>query len=608
VQLNDADTKTVKLALQDILDSPGFANSSQLQNFLTFIVNKTLEGKTEDIKGYTIGVDALGRPDDFDPQTDPSVRVMAGRLRQALDNYNRDGGFTRDGKNLNIELVKGSYVPRFEFSNVANTETGKKDGLAVLEDTDILINFDIEPEKQAPPTAHKANSGRPVLRNTLFGILAAGVIGLGAITYDYFINHSHVEPMQLPEKQVISIEESMLPSITLYIDTDDSDLPKWISGEKLASSAVLVFSRFNEYRLLDLHGKEELIFDDQMISDYYLSVLYSRLDATENIEAFLTLTRPPESEVIWSEKIVLEPTNDIQNNGRTKNTSKVSEVVSSIMSPYGIIHGDIANSSNPPARLDCIRAIYSYFYSEDMQAYANGLDCARRATTRPNASSSMFAIRAFLYVEAHRKLIAGVSESPLDEAEALANQAILLDPRNARAYQAILAVEKSRGRHEKAMAAGRKAIELNPFDRDILGDFASYLIAVNRQEEAKPYLQQALRLTPALPAWLAFYSFLHADATGDTARADRLANTFSADHSSLLATAIILSAHRQKDETRLQAAITALEKLEPGFVQNPTQALLRRGFDEEFAQQISSRLEDAGLGWGSQTFLNNFLQ
>jgi len=597
VQLTDADNKIIKLALQDILASPSFANSSQLQNFLTFIVNKTLEGHPDDIKGYTIGVDALGRPEDFDPQTDPSVRVMAGRLRQALDNYNRDGGFVHEGKSLNIELVKGSYVPKFEFANVTEDNSAEKDGLAVLEETDILINFDYDAAKEPSPSEKAARSGNSITKVLGFGILAACAVGLGAIAYDYVENHTHIEPMKLPEKQVISIEESMLPSITLYINTDNSDLPNWISGEKLASSAVLVFSRFNEYRLLDLKGKAELIFDDHAISDYYLSILYSKLDATQNIEAFITLTRPPESEVIWSEKIVLEPTDDIENRGRVENTNKVSEVVSSIMSPYGIIHGDIANSKNPPARLDCIRAIYSYFYSEDMQTYANGLDCARRATSRSNASSSMFAIRAFLYVEAYRKLIAEVSEAPLDEAEALANKAILLDPRNARAYQAILAVEKSRGNHAKAMAAGRKAIELNPFDRDIVGDFAAYLIATNRQEEAKPYLGQALRLTPTLPAWLAFYSFLHSDVTGDTASADRLAKSFNWDNSSLLTSAIILSAHRQKDEQRLQAAISALERLEPGFVKNPKQALLRRGFDETFAGEISSRLVDAGLGW-----------
>lgn len=110
--------KLIKLALQNIVSSSGFTNSTQLSNFLTFIITKTLDDKTQEIKGYTIGVDALGRPEDFDPQIDPSVRVMAGRLRQSLENYNRNtGGFTHEGTNVQIELVKGSYVPKINFSN-----------------------------------------------------------------------------------------------------------------------------------------------------------------------------------------------------------------------------------------------------------------------------------------------------------------------------------------------------------------------------------------------------------------------------------------------------------------------------------------------------------
>ena len=41
------------------------------------MVEATLAGRGDRLKGYTIGVEALGRPDSFDPQIDPIVRVEA---------------------------------------------------------------------------------------------------------------------------------------------------------------------------------------------------------------------------------------------------------------------------------------------------------------------------------------------------------------------------------------------------------------------------------------------------------------------------------------------------------------------------------------------------
>lgn len=63
--------------------------------------------------GYTVGVKAFDRPADFDPQTDPIVRIQAGRLRRALHDYYSDNG-TSDP--IYIDLPKGGYVPTFQHN------------------------------------------------------------------------------------------------------------------------------------------------------------------------------------------------------------------------------------------------------------------------------------------------------------------------------------------------------------------------------------------------------------------------------------------------------------------------------------------------------------
>ena len=72
----------IRQQLKKILASPQFVNSLNLQNFLRFIVEKTLAGETAEIKGYTVATQVLGRKADFDPNLDPIVRILAGRLRR----------------------------------------------------------------------------------------------------------------------------------------------------------------------------------------------------------------------------------------------------------------------------------------------------------------------------------------------------------------------------------------------------------------------------------------------------------------------------------------------------------------------------------------------
>lgn len=100
----------VRAALDRVVASPNFRASPRLASFLRFVVETTLDGHADRIKGYSIAVEALGRHDSFDPQTNPIVRVEAGRLRLALDRYYAGPG---QHDRLVIDLPRGSYVPTF---------------------------------------------------------------------------------------------------------------------------------------------------------------------------------------------------------------------------------------------------------------------------------------------------------------------------------------------------------------------------------------------------------------------------------------------------------------------------------------------------------------
>jgi hypothetical protein len=100
----------IRAAVNHIVISPGFRHSPQLVSFLRFVVETTLAGKATSIKSYSVGVEALGRKEDFDPHIDPIVRVEAGRLRRALVCYYANDGA---GRPIVVEIPLGHYVPIF---------------------------------------------------------------------------------------------------------------------------------------------------------------------------------------------------------------------------------------------------------------------------------------------------------------------------------------------------------------------------------------------------------------------------------------------------------------------------------------------------------------
>jgi adenylate cyclase len=105
---------SVRMQLKRILASPPFVNSINLQNFLRFIVEKTLAGEAGTIKGYTVATQVLGRKADFDPNIDPIVRINAGRLRRALEQYYQGPGIS---DLVVIDIPRGAYVPVFRSSS-----------------------------------------------------------------------------------------------------------------------------------------------------------------------------------------------------------------------------------------------------------------------------------------------------------------------------------------------------------------------------------------------------------------------------------------------------------------------------------------------------------
>jgi serine/threonine-protein kinase len=93
--------------LEAVLASPEFSRTERMRRFLKLVVEHKLSGSLDPLKEFTIAAEVFDRSTDFDPQTDPIVRVEASRLRSRLRDY-----YAGSGKDalFRIDIPKGGYA------------------------------------------------------------------------------------------------------------------------------------------------------------------------------------------------------------------------------------------------------------------------------------------------------------------------------------------------------------------------------------------------------------------------------------------------------------------------------------------------------------------
>lgn len=122
--------------LQAVLQAGILKKAPNLQHFLKFVAEMYFAGSAEEIKEYSIAVNALNRPEHFDPQSDTIVRVTAHALRKKLEHYYATEG--ADHK-VHITIPTGKYVLQFESKHqnqAAEPDKPLQDG--VVEEKDAL--------------------------------------------------------------------------------------------------------------------------------------------------------------------------------------------------------------------------------------------------------------------------------------------------------------------------------------------------------------------------------------------------------------------------------------------------------------------------------------
>ncbi|HTB15053.1 MAG TPA: hypothetical protein VK752_25955 [Bryobacteraceae bacterium] len=108
----DAEITRICAHVETLFGSSAFTAAPRRAQLLRYLIDRTLEGRADEIVEYGIGLDVFGKPPTFDPRTDSAVRSETSRLRQKLKEYYLTEG---RGAEVVIDLPPRSYVPRFIF-------------------------------------------------------------------------------------------------------------------------------------------------------------------------------------------------------------------------------------------------------------------------------------------------------------------------------------------------------------------------------------------------------------------------------------------------------------------------------------------------------------
>ena len=546
----------VRTALLRITASEPFRNAPQLVSFLTFVVERKLAGQAPAIKGYTIATQALGRPEDFDPQIDPIVRVEAGRLRRALETYYRGQGRSDP---VRISIPRGAYVPKFDEALSGSTEASAAAG---------------EPpagESQGAPAPRPRAQGAWLLAALV--MLALGMAGIAWV----------LSAMQGGgARQVADGTRSNSSDGRIVLCVTRIELngvpSEAFSPEVMRSMVIDGLARFNELAVIDLSGDQRAPNADRYVLN---------LRATAGSDAVVVvarLTHAKSGRIVWTRSFDSSQSSP----GVSPETDIARRIAAVVAQPYGALFADLRARSDLDGSVRCFIQTFDYQSNPTAALHGELRDCLEAILAARPRDTVVLAKLTQLYLDEYR---VGYNSRPaaLDRALDVARKAVAAAPDSPRANQALMSALFLRGEVEEALRLGKQALAFNPHDTDFMAGLGARLVQAGRYKEGSDLIRKAAETNPADPPWYNFFLFLAAYMQNDVPSARAAASRIPATDYVLGLVAKIAVAADDRQPEQAQELVARMISVQPEYATDPARALARRNF----APEIQSRLLDA---------------
>lgn len=563
--LNEPGPDEIRAALRRVLDSPVLSASPQLSAFLSFVVEAALNGKSRQIKGYTIAVEALGRAGDFDPQTDSIVRVVAGRLRRALLQYYVEAGAA---ETIVIDLPRGGYIPIFSRAAVP----------ALSSRIATPLNEAISGwgrGRFAPP------GGIATMASGLATVMAR-TLRLGEAPGTNAEKPAPIMRCGAPSVPVVIVEPFMAIG---------QPAAPGLAIDQLQARFSDALARFDAITVIEAepssNGRDRAAAGESRFGG---AVEYNK-DGTITLSFRLV---DADGIVLWSRSF--EGLRG-ENEREVASPAIIREVVTTVASPLGVVWArEIASTTAKDANRECQLLTIEYWRRFDPALLEPVRRClGRMITDDPSWAPGHFGLALVCLREFLTDIVRSGEPPALDRGLEYARRAVELRPQSARAHHALFSVLFARGEIAMAFAAAERATVLNPYDTDVIADYGGRLIASGQVEKGMALLDEAFAGSLSRPIWAEIYLAIGAYLAGDVATATRNVAMIGDNVSpqGLLARALIANVNGERDKAR--QAIDRLTSLNPAWRTSPRRQLGKFFPSAEMRDRVLRDLQAAGL-------------
>lgn len=475
----------IREELSKISASAGFTATDRSRKLLDYLVGETLAGRGARIKAYCIGTVVFGRPESFDPQKDPIVRIEAARLRRDLEHYYLTDG--SDDKVI-IDIPKGGYVPRFVRREAVFPEASP--ALAQVE---------------GPRGTGWAGSN-----SVLLAVLCL-TLALIAMEALHLINSEQPQPA----RSVLLVPGLLVRPLTDITQSRDSA----VLAQGLTERIIEKTSRFKELAVIP---------GDNGVGQTPTSVARYEFGGTLRDDGGQVLVQTRlvdrmDGRVIWADSfnVALQPQQLFN-----VELTIADQIATRIAEPSGIIFDTESRMllDAPADSMDayrCTLSAYAYRVTLSANKFPAVRACLQQAVAEHPDYATAWALLSLVATDEFRFLYAppeGNVLPALDRAFVAARKAVELDPTNVRAQQAMMMALFFRKDYAASLEVGARALALNPNDVELRGEYGYRLALTGNWTDGCSLIQEArnnsARKVASLTTALALCHFYSGDSSG----------------------------------------------------------------------------------------------
>jgi len=186
------------------------------------------------------------------------------------------------------------------------------------------------------------------------------------------------------------------------------------------------------------------------------------------------------------------------------------DVVSSIVHALGATDGAIEKSvrqrlaktsDTSLSAYDCYLKAQGYFYRRHGSGYDQAEALYERAIELDPTFARAYSGLAMLHFHRFKIYLTETFDNIADRTHQLAQRAVQLDPDDYLAHWVLGRLYGYSGKQSQSLAEFARALSINPNDANVHADFADFLVYCGQPKEALEHCQRAIRLNPNCPDW-----------------------------------------------------------------------------------------------------------